>query len=219
MRKSIELILKILPFALIAAFVIFILVLGKEMTVEGVLSYMPDNLILAALLLLGMYVLKSLSVVFPILVLQVAAGLFFPLGVAMTLNIVGTALTYTVPYLIGRFSGAEAVSRLLEKYPKINVSANGQKNSVWFPSFILRAVSCLPGDIVSMYLGSVKTPYFPYVTASVIGTLPGLIPATIAGMSMMNPKSTAFIVSVIATVLTSAGSIIIYYLSQKRKKS
>lgn len=216
MRKKLETIFKILPFVLIAIIIVIMLLSGNKMTVDSVLSIMPDNTIVACVILLGMYALKSLSVIFPIIVLQIAAGLFFPLWAALLINITGTALTYTIPYLIGRFSGAATAEKLIDKYPKIKVSVNIQKNSVWFPSFILRAVSCLPGDIVSMYLGSIKVSYIPYVTASVIGTLPGLIPATVAGMSIMDPKSTAFIVSVIVTILTSVASILIYYFSHKK---
>lgn len=216
MRKKLETIFKILPFVIIAILIVIILFSGNKMTVDSVLSLMPDNTIVACVILLGMYALKSLSVIFPIIVLQIAAGLFFPLWAALLINITGTALTYTIPYLIGRFSGADTAEKLIDKYPKIKVSVNIQKNSVWFPSFILRAVSCLPGDIVSMYLGSIKVSYIPYVTASVIGTLPGLIPATVAGMSIMDPKSTAFIVSVIVTILTSVASILIYYLGHKK---
>ena len=186
-----------------------------DITVEGIVERLPDNLYLAAAFLLMMYVLKGLSVVFPIIVLQIAGGIIFPVWVALFINIIGTALTYTAPYLVGRFSGAGATERLINKYPAIKGAIMVQQNNVFFPAFILRAVSCLPGDIVSMYFGSIKAAFVPYVIASVVGTLPGLIPATTAGMSIMDPKSPVFIWSVIITVVTSVGSMVIYRLMKK----
>ena len=93
-----------------------------------------------------------------------------------------------------------------------------QRSNTWFPSFLLRAVSCLPGDIISMCLGSIRVPYIPYVVASILGTFPGLIPATIAGVSIMDPTSLVFIISVAVTVLSSVGSIIIYWVLNRHKK-
>ena len=218
MRKTIGIFLKILPFIIVAILIISMLLSGRQPSVEGVLSYMPDNLFVAALLLLLMYALKSLSVIFPLIILQIAAGMIFPVWIALILNTLGTALSYTIPYLIGRFSGTDATNRIIKKYPKAREIVDMQRNATWFPSFFLRAVSCLPGDIVSLCLGSVGVSYLPYVVASVVGTLPGLIPATIAGMSIMNPKSAVFITSVVITVASSIASIVVYGILKRKNK-
>lgn len=60
---------RLLPFLLIAA---GILLFGRRlrgMSVEDILQYTPANAWLAALVLIGFYAVKSLSVVFPLLVL------------------------------------------------------------------------------------------------------------------------------------------------------
>ncbi len=219
MKKALETILKILPFVIMGILIITVLSSKEDPRVDQILSLMPDNLFLAALFLMGMYALKSLSVVFPIIVLQVAAGLIFPLWIALLLNILGTTIAYTIPYITGRLSGAGATEKLINKYPKVREIIYMQQNNSWFPSFILRAVSCLPADIVSMCLGSIKVPYTPYIVASVVGTLPGLIPATIAGMSILDPTSIVFIVSVILTILTSLLSIIIYWIIRRKNRT
>ncbi len=216
MKNVGKLILKILPFAVIATIIIAMFLSGEEPTVDNLLLHLPDSAWLASLLLLVMYAVKSMSIIFPILVLQVVAGIVLPFWIALIINIIGTALTYTIPYIIGRFSGSSATEHLMKKYPKIRESINFQRDSNWFVSFILRAVSCLPADIVSMYLGSINIPYIPYVIASVIGTLPGLVPATLVGINFMNPKSTAFIVSVLVTIASSIASIILYYFIRKK---
>ena len=216
MRKTVSFILKIIPFAIMTALIVAVIASDREFSVEGVLSIMPDNLFLSALLILVMYAIKSISVVFPIIVIQIAAGMMFPFYIALPLNIAGTALVCAIPYGIGRLSGTEGAEKLMQKYPKIKESVEFQRNSEWFISFILRAVSCLPGDIVSMYLGSIGFKFIPYLTASVTGILPGLIPATLVGINVTNPKSVAFIVSVAVTVVSAAASVIIYYFMKKK---
>lgn len=219
MRKILNVVLKILPFGVVGILLFLSLSSGKEPSVETVLDYLPDSLFFSALLLLLMYALKSLSVVFPIIVLQIAAGMIFPPVTALLLNTIGTGITYTVPYLIGRFSGSDVAEKIMKKYPKAKDIIIVQRTNSWFPSFLLRAVSCLPGDIVSMCLGSIRVPYTPYVVASILGTIPGLIPATIAGMSIIDPTSSVFIISVVVTILSSVVSIIIYWFLNRHKKN
>lgn len=216
MKKTLGTIIKTLPFVIMGILIVAVLSSDNEPSVENILALMPDSMFLSAVFLMGMYALKSLSVVFPIIILQVAAGLVFPLWAALLLNILGTAIAYTIPYLTGRFSGSAATERLMHKHPKVKEIINMQHNSLWFPSFILRAVSCLPADIISMCLGSIKVPYIPYIVASVVGTLPGLIPATTAGMSILDPTSAVFIFSVILTVLTSILSIILCRIIRRK---
>lgn len=216
MRKFGEFVLKILPFAVMAVLIVAVLSSEEEISVDTIMALMPDNQVLSALLILVMYALKSISVVFPIIVIQIAAGMIFPFWIAIILNIAGTAIAYAIPYGIGRLSGSAGAEKLMQKYPKIRDAVAFQRNSEWFISFILRAVSCLPGDIVSMYLGSIGFKFIPYLTASVVGTLPGLVPATLVGINVTNPRSVAFIVSVAVTVVTSVGSVLIYYIIKKK---
>ena len=76
--------LRLLPLALCLAMVVFCIIRGGS-SVEDILSYAPRNVWLAAGFLLLLYLAKCLSVAFPIIVLQVAAGhLFAPAAVSYT---------------------------------------------------------------------------------------------------------------------------------------
>ena len=56
---------------------------------EDLLNYTPPSLLGAAVLLLCGYALKSLSVVFPLSLLYVAAGVMLPLWMAWGVNLLG----------------------------------------------------------------------------------------------------------------------------------
>ena len=68
--------LRLLPLVLCLVMVVFCIIRGG-FSVEDILSYAPRNVWLAAGFLLLLYLAKSLSVAFPIIVLQVAAGHLF----------------------------------------------------------------------------------------------------------------------------------------------
>lgn len=64
----------------------------ERFTVDGVLSYTPESPALAALFLLLLFALKSLSVFVYSGILYMASGILFPLPIAIALNVAGTVV-------------------------------------------------------------------------------------------------------------------------------
>jgi len=203
---------KALPFAVIVT-ALALLLSGKEVTVEKLLSYCSENYLLTILFFLLLYALKSVSVVFPITVLFIAVGMVYAPVIAIAVNVVGMFITCTIPYLIGYYSDITFVENKIKEYPKL------QQSNPWFVSFFLRVVSCLPGDLVSMYLGSRKLPFNKYIIASVAGGLPSAVFTTLVGASITDPSSPMFITSVAMTAMLSVLSFIGYCIYVKRQKS
>lgn len=219
MKFTLQTVLKYLPFVICILFIILFLFFGRDVTPEMLLHYTPENPVLAAVVLLVMYGVKSLSVFFQLIILEVAGGYLFSPWVAMLVNTLGVTICLILPYLVGSLSGAEAVERAMRKYPRFaEIVGRGQKNSV-FLSFFLRIISCLPGDIVSMYFGASGARFVPYIFASLLGTMPSVICATLLGMNITDPTSPMFWVSlglnVLLSVLSAAGYMI--YKKESRK--
>jgi len=214
LKKTIKIILIISYTALI----ISVLVFARDLSVQQLLTYTPHNKLMAAVFLLGMFALKSISVFFPIVVLQIASGFLFPPLPALLVNIIGTSIAYSIPYFIGRFSGAEAAKRKITQNPNIAQIFEKQHKHEFFISFFLRVVSCLPSDLISMYLGALKFNFSTYLTASILGTLPGLIPATFMGDSITKPLSPQFMISLLITIISSLLSLLIYYFYNKKNR-
>ncbi|NLT63118.1 MAG: TVP38/TMEM64 family protein [Clostridiales bacterium] len=210
--------IKLLPLAGIAIFSLTYYFADIDINIETLLNYSPENLFLSALFLMLLYSAKSLTVFFPIILLEVTGGLLFPTGIAIFLNIIGNALVFSIPYYIGRYAGSDISVYLIEKHPKLQVFYEKQKKHEWFLSFFLRAISCLPGDAVSMYLGAQRVPYLIFISGSLAGRIFSILASTIIGDNILNPRSTAFIISVIIKILISSMSLIIYYFSQKNRR-
>ena len=217
MKKVIDNIRKYLPAVILLVLIFFCIRYKKDLSVEKILSYTPEDHFKAALLMLGFYAVKSVSFVFPIAVLQLAVGHLFPTGTAILVNFLGRAVTLALPYWMGRFSGSSMVDNLTAKYPKMKTVVDYQNGNPLYISFFMRTLNFLPGDAVSLFLGAVKIPFGIYMAGGMLGTLPGVVLATIFGANIKNPGSPAFWLSAVLLVLISVSSILIHRFVSKKK--
>jgi uncharacterized membrane protein YdjX (TVP38/TMEM64 family) len=210
------------PFLMIIFCAVFYLLnfskLGTAGLIEAVTRYEPRNLFIGALVIIGLFGVKSLSMIFPMVVLVVASGIIFDnLAVALIVNFLGVLLQITLPYLIGRYAEREFVSKLLSRHKNLKKAQEfGLENEV-FVSYFLRVINVLPCDAVSMYFGATGISPKNYYLGSMLGILPGMIVTTIAGGAVTEPSSPQFIVSVAVEVAFAVGSAIYYYFYKKKK--
>ncbi len=187
---------KYLPLILMAAFAAVFLLAARDVEAADILQWSPSNPFLAALFLIALYAAKSMSVFFPLVVLYLAGGLLFPLPVSLAVNLAGMAACVSVPYLVGRFSAAESVDRLREKYPKLEKLERVQQDNHFLFVLIARALGVLPGDVVSLYLGSMRLPFLPYLAGSLVGLAPTMVAVSIMGDNAANPLSPGCLIAV-----------------------
>jgi len=168
------------------------------------LAYTPDNVWLAALVILGFFVLKSLSVVFPLAALFVFTGVMYPIYISIPLNTLGLILCFTVPYLVGRFAGNDLLALIILKFPKAKRFVRFSHNNNLFASYITRAVVVVPGDIGSMVFGTLRMPYRPYLLGSVLGVFPIMAVETYIGGSLsdLTAGSVAAMIAMILGTMT-----------------
>lgn len=183
---------RLLPLLCMGAAILLFLTRWKNLTVDDFLSYTPSEPLLAMLFLWLAFAVKSLSIMFPVMLLFAVSGRLFPLPVALLVNTVGIAITLTLPYLIGRFSGKDLTEKLMVKYPKLKQFRAMRSKSGLFFAFIIRAIGVLPCDVVSLYLGNTRLNYYEYIIGGVLGFMPDLICASIVGMKISDVSSPWF---------------------------
>lgn len=203
---------------MIAVMGILYLVYFRGVTVQDILDFTPDNTIIAILIILGLFALKSLSFFFPMLIIIAASGSIFPLWIAIIVNTAGVAVQVTIPYLIGRFAEREFVMKLVSKNKKAEKIKEFKYENEFFLAFILRVINITPCDVVSMLLGSMDFSYKKYILGSLCGIIPGMIATTIVGSAISDPASPKFIISVGGDIFISAVSVLIYMHIRKNKK-
>ena len=208
---------RILPLAGLAGAVGWLLLSGHSITIEDILDYTPSQPLQAALFLWLAFALKSLSMVFPVMLLFAVSGQLFPLPIALAVNTVGIAVTLTVPYLLGRASELSFTDRLLEKYPKLHELRRVRETSSFFLSFISRAVGILACDVVSLYFGSTRLDYPAYIAGAVLGFMPDLICATILGQQVERWDSPGFWITLAVNILACVSSVFLYRWYRRKK--
>lgn len=196
-------ILKGLPFLGTLSLMLIYWFFLRDISLQRIVDFTPENYWLAALVLWGLFALKSLSVVFPKLIIYMSVGIIFPLWAAFGISFLGMLICLSLPYFVGRFSGREIIERLAAKNSRVKeMGERGLTNGI-FTSYLLRVIVLLPGDMASMLLGAWKIPYAKYVVGSALGMLPGMIIQTLLGFYLDDPASPSFIGLFLALIAIS----------------
>lgn len=188
-----------------------------QLSAEGVASMIPENRWLAAVVMLALFALKSVSVVVYGGLLYAASGLLFPMPAAIAVNLAGSLIMASVPYFLGRRGGSAAVEAILRKYPKAESIRSLRADNDLLFSYLAR-MARLPSDVVSLFMGAVGVEYRSYLAGSILGLLPCAVIYPVIGMSIRDVRSPAFILSVCAQAAYTAVTAGVCLLVQKRKK-
>ena len=205
---------KILGLALLAVGLLY-LHNRYHITAEQLLSWQPDNMFLAAFILLLLFAVKSMLVFVPIMIPQILVGHLYTRDIAIMLNLLGLMIIMTVPYWIGKRLGSHKVEHMLQKYPKIQSIIKVQEENQMAFSFMLRACSVPPPDVVTMYLGATGIPFTTNLVGGVLGCFPGMVLTTFLGSNIRNPESPAFWMALALNVLWVLLSGLGFYLYRR----
>ena len=220
-RKSdnkIKYLLRTIPLIILIGGITVYFLYGKDFTMEQIFDYSPQNKLLASLFILLLFILKSFSVVFPVAMIYIVVGLIFPPMLAVFINITGISVGLSCSYFMGYFSRKDIKEQLMAKYPKLHQIDILLKNNEWVFTYLVRTSGILPLDVVSIIMGLNGMPYRKYITASILGVLPALLTTTLIGATISNPRSPAFILSIIAKIIIFVISIFIYKKILKKKQ-
>ena len=202
-----------------AALIIVIIVNRDKVTVDAIISYTPSNLFLAALVLLLLFALKSLSVFFASIVLYTVSGLLFPLPIALLVNSLGVIVMASEAYLMGRIFGSDLIDTIAEKHPKVQPILHLQDKRPFLFTFLLRMLKVSNVDISSMYMGASHVKFAPYLAASYLALIPELVLYAVLGSSISNLNPTAAIIAaIIFGCITLTSFLIIAYLVRHPEK-
>ena len=195
----------------------FLLAHKNEININMILSSRPDNLFLAALFVWFLFALKSLTFFLYSGLLYLACGMLFPDWIAFVVCLVGCAIMVSVPFGLGRVLSGDTLNDLVAKYPKLKSVLNFQQSNEFGTVLLVRVIGRLPSDLVSLYFGSCKEAYLPFLLASVAAALPNIIAFLLMGTSIDDPKSPQFFMAVLLEIVWTICCLGGYVLYKKRK--
>lgn len=207
---------KFIPIMLIVIIIGISLPQLKGLEVSDILEFSPESPFLAALILLGIYCIKSVVMVIPVVILYISAGIMFPTGWAIVLTYFGLFCEMSIGYFVGKRRGGEKVIKLMEKNKGARqlISYHEKNNST--VCFIARFFP-LPFDLVNMFFGATGTRYWQFVVFSFLGLTPGMIPYVLMGNAVTNPLSKEFLIPFVICGIVTACTFIIYQKWRKEK--
>lgn len=188
-----------------------------RITVEKIVGYTPENPVAAALLMLLLFCLKSVSLVFSLDLLYAASGVLFPLPAALVLNLCGTVLTVTIPYLLGRKIGSGAAEEVVRRFPKAAMVREMRSENGFLFVLIVRFLG-LPSDAVSLYMGAARVEYAQYLPASLLGLVTHIVTFPVLGTSIAEPLSPPFLAAFGIQVTVTAASAVFAAVYRRRHK-
>ena len=187
----------------------------RLLSVDSIVAYSPHSVLLAILLMLLLFALKSVSFVLYCGIFYAASGVLFPLPLALAVNVLGTAVMALFPYFLGRALGTEAVDEILQKHPRVRRLRDMREGNDFLFVLLVRA-SRLSFDVVSLFMGAIGVPFKKFLPASVLGMLVPIVTYPLIGMSVSDPHSPMFRLSILAEVVLAAAAVTIWQLYQRR---
>ena len=212
---------KLLKVLLILAWAFVIAVCWQnrdKISIDGIVNITPASMSMAITLMLVLFALKSMTVVIYCGLLYVASGIVFPLPIAIAVNFFGTALMVTIPYFVGRFTGAETVRNITEKHPKIAELQKIRTKNEFLLAFFVRIIGLLPSDPISAYMGAIGVEYKKYLCGTLLGMLPSVITLPVLGMSITDPSSPEFITALSVELCVTVIAVSAFTVYKKKHK-
>ena len=152
-----------------------------------------DNSWLVILAIEANFFLKAVIPWIPISCICVMSGVVFKWPVALTINIVGLTMLYSIKYLWGKRLGGGNAEKILTKYEKAYTFVDNNKIGSPILLFFFRLIPCLPLNSVSQLYGSLEFEYWKFIIISIVGSSYKLFSYTIIGRNVYDPLSGKFL--------------------------
>lgn len=218
-RKKLQNTIKYGAIAVWVILVIVILINKNKITADMILNYTPSNLLLAMIVVLLLFALKTLSVVFFSGILYTASVLIFDMPLALLVNAMGAMVMISEGYFMGKTFGSDLVGTVAEKYPKIKPILHLEDRRPFLFAFLLRMMKLINFDVGSMYMGASGAKFPPYALASFLTVIPDLVLYAVLGKGISDLNSTIAIgAAIIYVCITIASFLVVAYLVKHPEK-
>lgn len=219
----------------ILAALIFLLLVQNRALFSEIEAFAAGHLLIASLLVLAIYILRAFIPFLPSFAFYTLTGRIIPgRFAALLLNLGGIFLLHSLSYLIGflrrlrkkaphrlpnigfflLYRKYRAIKELLTKKTakalRVRPSGFGL-----FQTLLVFSLSPFPKKAFGKICGREGIGYPLYLPASLLGALPGMTSATLLGMSLSDPASPAFFLSLALTITVTVVSLILIKKSNR----
>ncbi|MBQ8228081.1 MAG: VTT domain-containing protein [Clostridia bacterium] len=178
-----------------------------------------DSLVLAAVMVLGVYFVKSLVFVVPASLVYIAVGMAFETWQALVINTVGIMIEIICTYFLGKFLGKDAVTKKLSGNKAGEKLLNMKSKNKNLMVFTVRFTG-IPIDFSSLFMGAFDFNFLPYFFMSLLGILPRVFLLTVIGDGFYDLIPMKYIITaIIVAIPVAVVAIFLKKIIAKRKKA
>ncbi len=159
-----------------------------------------SSLLVAELIIIGIYALKSVLFVIPASLIYLSVGLAMETWRAVLVNMLGIAVEITITFLLGKFLGKSAVEKKIKGTKMGDKMLNMQDKNKNLAILGIRFIPAFPIDFSSLFMGAFDFKFLPYFFFSLLGLAPRVIGFTIIGDAIYDliPMKYIVLIAVIA---------------------
>lgn len=188
---------------------------------ENSIAEIPNKFVIVIAILL-LFSIKSIIALIPASFTCLVTAFIFPFPLAVTINLLGYCLMFTVKYFWGGHIGEGNISKLVKhskllwKYIQDEENGYGTGNPLLL--FILRLVPTVPLNPISQMYGKMGYDFWKYMVLSALGISLRVVSVTSLGSNVGDPFSSAFMVPLIVILFVSGFSMIALSVILKRRE-
>ena len=196
----------------------------KVSNIKNLSEYLQGGALTVSLIIIGVSVVKSFALIFPPAVILSICGYVLPsFPLALLVNIISIFLSLSIPYFLGKFTGAGMVDTLSKKFKAIKKIDDFAGTNEIKLTAVFKFAGILPGDLSSLLFGAMNISYKNYMIGANLGNLPLVVAYTFFGFVLKNvgekPWVVAIPIVIIVVFLLIASVITKKMISDNKKKN
>lgn len=174
----------------------------KVSNIKNLSEMIQGGVLTVSLVIIGVSVVKSFALIFPPAVILSICGYMLPnFFLALIVNIISIFLSLTIPYFLGRFTGAGMVDTLSKKFKAIKKIDDFAGTNEIKLTAVFKFAGLLPGDLSSLLFGAMNISYKNYMIGSNLGNLPLVIAYTFFGYVLKNVGEQKWVVAIPVAII------------------
>lgn len=195
----------------------------KVSNIKNLSELLTGGALTVSLIIIGVSVVKSFALIFPPAVILSICGYVLPnYFTALIVNVIAIFLSLSIPYFLGRFTGAGMVETLSKKFKAIKKIDDFAGTNEIALTAVFKFAGLLPGDLSSLLFGAMNISYKNYMIGANIGNFPLVVAYTLFGYVLKNvgeqPWVVAIPIVIIVVFLLIASLITKKMISDNKKK-
>ena len=171
---------------------------------------------LTVLVILLLYVLRSLTPIYPFPVLYIMTAMVFSPVNSFIINMAGMAFNIAFRYYTGVEMGEGMWNKILHRHPNVDAMFDVDARGNPFILFAMRVVPIMPFSTISHLYGTFGYPLVKYMLISLLTIAPRLIPYSFIGNNVYDPLSSGFFVPLsVLFVITGISFFVGHFIFKK----